>query len=47
VTLRRVEPKLVSHLEAEGATFAAKAGDGSADEVRIVATGVELSRPET
>jgi hypothetical protein len=47
ITLRRVEPKLVSHLEAEGATFASKAGDGTADEVRIQATGVELTRPET
>jgi hypothetical protein len=47
VTLRRVEPKLVSHLEAEGATFASKAADGTADEVRILATGVELTRPET
>jgi len=47
VALRRVEKNLVSHLEAEGATFAAKAPDGTADEVRIVATGVELTRPET
>jgi hypothetical protein len=44
VTLRRVDKNLVSHLEAEGATFASKAEDGSADEVRIVATGVELSQ---
>jgi hypothetical protein len=47
VTLRRVEQKLVSHLEAEGATFASKAADGTADEVRILATGVELTRPGT
>jgi hypothetical protein len=47
VILRRVEKKLVEHLEAEGATFASKGDDGTADEVRIVATGVELSRPET
>lgn len=47
VTLRRVEKNLVSHLEAEGATFTGKAEDGTVDEVRIVATGVELSRPET
>jgi hypothetical protein len=47
VFLRRVEKKLVEHLEAEGATFASKAEDGTADEVRIVATGVELTRPET
>jgi hypothetical protein len=47
VFLRRVEKKLVEHLEAEGATFASKAEDGTADEVRIVATGVELTRPGT
>lgn len=47
VTLRRVDKKLVSHLEEEGATFTGKAEDGTVDEVRIVATGVELGRPET
>ncbi len=47
VTLRRVDKGLVSHLEAEGATFASKAPDGTADEVRILATGVELTRPRT
>jgi hypothetical protein len=47
VTLRRVDKKLVAHLEEEGATFAGKAEDGTADEVRILATGVELTRPKT
>jgi hypothetical protein len=42
MNVRRVEPKLVSHLEAEGAQFAGKSADGSAEEVRFVATGVEL-----
>ena len=34
----------VQHYESEGATFANKRADGSALEVRIVASGVELSR---
>jgi hypothetical protein len=34
----------VQHYESEGATFANKRPDGSALEVRIVASGVELSR---
>jgi hypothetical protein len=34
----------VDHLEAEGATFPGKQPDGTATEVRIVATGVELFR---
>jgi len=42
MNVRRVEPGLVSHLEAEGANFAKKGADGSAEEVRFVATGVEL-----
>jgi hypothetical protein len=33
----------VDHLEAEGATFANKNADGTATEVQIVATGVELT----
>lgn len=45
--LRRVEKKLVEHLEAEGATFASKGEDGTADEIRIEATGVELTRAGT
>ena len=39
-----VKPSMVTHLEEEGATFAEKATDGSAREVRLVATGVELWR---
>ncbi len=35
----------VDHLEAEGAKFAMKAADGTAREVKIVASGVELSKP--
>ncbi len=34
----------VAHLESEGARFASKQPDGTAREVRIVATGVELWR---
>jgi hypothetical protein len=34
----------VAHLEQEGATFPDKAADGSAREVRLVASGVELWR---
>jgi hypothetical protein len=44
VTLKRVPPAQVRHYENEGATFASKHEDGSADEVRLVATGVELRR---
>lgn len=34
----------VEHMEAEGATVDEKAADGSAREVRLVASGVELYR---
>ncbi len=44
VNLKRVTPAHVRHYEGEGASFAAKHADGSADEVRLVATGVELRR---
>jgi hypothetical protein len=44
VESRAVKPELVAHLESEGAKFADKAPDGSAHEVRLVATGVELWR---
>lgn len=44
VALKRVRPGQVRHYEGEGATFASKHEDGSADEVRLVATGVELRR---
>jgi hypothetical protein len=39
-----IKPSLVAHLEEEGAQFPDKAADGSAREVRLVATGVELWR---
>jgi hypothetical protein len=39
-----IKPELVAHLESEGAQFADKGPDGSAREVRLVATGVELWR---
>ncbi|MBK6693508.1 MAG: DUF4920 domain-containing protein [Myxococcales bacterium] len=42
---RRVAPEEVAHLESEGARFAKKMPDGSAREVRIVATGVEMWDP--
>jgi hypothetical protein len=39
-----LKPALVSHMEEEGAKFAQKEADGSAREVRLVASGVELWR---
>lgn len=42
VEVRRVEAKFVNHLEEEGASFESKSKDGSAEEVRLVASGVEL-----
>lgn len=39
-----LKPSLVAHLEEEGAKFPDKDADGSAREVRLVATGVELWR---
>jgi len=44
VTTSRIKPSHVEHLESEGARFGAKNPDGSAIEVQIVATGVELER---
>lgn len=44
VEITQVKRTHVEHLEGEGATFAHKNEDGTATEVRIVATGVELSR---
>lgn len=41
---RQVEAAAVEHLEAEGARFRSKKPDGSATEVRLVATAVELVR---
>ena len=44
VETKLVKPALVQHLEEEGAKFTSKEPDGSAHEVRLVATGVELWR---
>ncbi len=44
VAIETVAASYVEHLEAEGARFPNKKPDGTADEVRFVATGVELSR---
>jgi hypothetical protein len=44
LSVKRVRAAQVKHYEGEGATFASKHEDGSADEVRFVATGVELRR---
>lgn len=44
VEVTEVKPSMVRHLEEEGAVFAHKSEDGSAREVRVVATGVELWR---
>jgi hypothetical protein len=42
VTVETVAASYVKHLEEEGATFSQKNPDGTAREVRLVATGVEL-----
>jgi hypothetical protein len=42
LSVSQVAPRMVEHLEQEGASFASKAADGSAHEVRLVATGVAL-----
>jgi hypothetical protein len=44
LSVNQVPARTVDHLEQEGATFANKAPDGSAREVRLIATGVELFR---
>jgi hypothetical protein len=44
LAVTNVPARSVEHLEQEGATFPSKAADGSAREVRLVATGVELYR---
>jgi hypothetical protein len=41
---REVEPAAVEHLESEGARFRNKRSDGSATEVRLIASAVELKR---
>jgi hypothetical protein len=42
--VKRIEPGQVRHMEEEGGKFPRKAPDGSAEEVRFVASGVELWR---
>ena len=42
VATKRVSPEEVKHMEGVGGRFTKKMSDGSAREVRIVATGVEL-----
>jgi hypothetical protein len=44
IEVTQVGPDQVAHLESEGAHFAAKQPDGTAREVRLVASGVELWR---
>lgn len=44
VQVRQVAAPIVSHLESEGAHFANKHADGTADEVQMVASAVELTR---
>jgi len=44
VATRVVEAAAVEHLEAEGARFKNKKPDGSATEVRLIASAVELVR---
>ena len=44
VAVETVAAETVEHLEGEGAKFANKNADGTANEVRLVASGVELSR---
>jgi hypothetical protein len=44
VETKDIKPEMVAHLESEGARFAEKSADGSAREVRLVATGVEMWR---
>ncbi len=44
VQVTEIPKKAVDHYESEGGTFPNKLPDGTAREVRIVATGVELTR---
>lgn len=46
VHVQSVAAPEVQHLESEGAKFAAKLPDGTAREVRLVASGVELWREQ-
>lgn len=43
IEIKKLDKAAVDHLESDGATFTKKAADGTAHEVRIVATGVELT----
>ena len=44
LSVRKIEAAQVAHMEGEGAKFDHKAADGSAEELRFVASGVELWR---
>lgn len=44
VETREVEPAAIEHLESEGARFQNKRADGTATEVRLIASAVELRR---
>lgn len=44
IETQEIPPGRVRHLEAEGAQFVAKKPDGSATEVTLIATAVELTR---
>lgn len=44
VQLAKLDPSYVAHIESEGATVPNKQPDGSAREVRLIASGVELWR---
>lgn len=44
VQVQKVQASFVEHLEQEGASFKSKNPDGTANEVRLVASGVELTR---
>lgn len=45
VEVETVKKSHVEHMEGEGATFENKNSDGTAREVRLVASGVQLKRP--
>jgi hypothetical protein len=44
LSVRHIDAAQVAHMEGEGAKFERKAPDGSAEELRFVASGVELWR---
>lgn len=44
ISVKAIDAGEIAHMESEGGTVAGKTADGSAREVRIVATGVELWR---